>query len=372
MRRGRFGIIVGVLAAALLGAAAVFAADQAVPPPSGVEGRVIFDGLVFPDTRVFAYRTFDDLLAFSPAAISGPSGDDGKFQMDLPPGSWILVAKRRAGGTGDGPLAVGDLLCYHGSNPIIVAPGGYTHVGFFLVRKEREVIYEPGPDEGSGSIAGTVLYEGDPLPGADVQLYLEAKDNFRGQVFSASPATGKTAAFRMDLLPESTFFVIARKRASGAGAGPLGDGDYFGYFIENPVTVKAGKIARIDLAAGSKAGEIGKDDSLFRVSGTTVKGRVTDAAGAVAKGVYAFAYREKVMSHRRPSVISKEVDEKGNYALHLPEGGTWYIGARSSYGEGPTMGEWYGRYDATADHGLTLATGATVSGVDIVVERIAP
>jgi hypothetical protein len=364
-------VVAGILTALLLCAVPGAAAETATPT-SGVEGRVIFDGLVFADTRVFAYRSFDDLLAFSPAAVSAPSGDDGKFRMDLPPGNWLLVAKRRAQGAADGPAAVGDHLCYHGSNPIVVAPGTYTHVGFSLVRKEGEIVYEPGPDEGSGSIAGRVRYGKESLPGADVQLYLDPRDNFRGQVFSSSPAIGKTAEFRMDLLPESTFFVIARKRVSGAPAGPLGDGDYFGYFIENPVAVKAGTIARIDLEVGSKAGEIGKDDSLFRVSGTTVKGRITNAAGAVVKGVYAFAYREKVMSHRRPSVISKEVDDKGNYVLHLPEGGTWYLGARSSYGEGPTMGEWYGRYDATADHGLAVATGATAEGIDILVEIIAP
>ena len=369
---GRRLVTLGLMAAVLLVAFAAPAADPVPAAPAGVEGRVIFDGLIFGGTRIYAYRSFDDLLAFRPLAVSEPSGDDGKFRMDLPPGSWILVAKRRAAGAGDGPAAVGDHLCYHGSNPIVVAPGGYTHVGFSLVRKDREVVYEPGGDEGSGSIAGTVRYGANPLPGADVQLYLDAKDNFRGQVFSSSPTTGKTAQFRIDLLPESTYYVIARKRVSGAGAGPLGDGDYFGYFIENPVAVKSGKIARIDLEVGSKAGEIGKDDSLFRVSGTTVKGRITDTSGAVVKGVYAFAYREKVMSHRRPSVISREVDDKGNYVLHLPEGGTWYLGARSSYGEGPTMGEWYGRYDATADHGLNLATGATVEGIDIIVEPIAP
>ncbi len=36
------------------------------------------------------------------------------------------------------------------------------------------------------------------------------------------------------------------------------------------------------------------------------------------------------------------------------------------------MGEWYGRYDVTADHSLVVGTGQRLDGIDIVVEKILP
>ncbi len=78
------------------------------------------------------------------------------------------------------------------------------------------------------------------------------------------------------------------------------------------------------------------------------------------------------MAHKRPEFISKEVDEEGRYALNLSQGGTYYIGARSSYGDTPALGEWYGRWEGTGDHSVALETGQTLSGIDMTVEMILP
>jgi hypothetical protein len=234
------------------------------------------------------------------------------------------------------------------------------------------VTYEDGQDPGSGTLAGVVKWSGEPLSGANVILYMDGKSDFRGLGYSTSPPTGKDGVFRIDFLPESDYFVLARKRATGKGAGPLTDGDYFGYYIANPVSVKAGKVARINFGVVSKAGEIGKDDSLFRDTGTHVSGRILDKDGKVVRGVYAFAYEDKVMAHKRPEFISRQVDENGRYVLNLTAGGTYYIGARSDYGDTPGMGEWYGRYEGTGDHSVKVGTGKVLDGVDIVVEKILP
>jgi hypothetical protein len=345
---------------------------EPTPPGTGFEGRVLCEAQVVTGARVYAYRSFKDLLAFAPAFVSAPSADNGTWKMDVPRGKYYLVAKKIQSGTKDGPLGAGDLFSFQGSNPIVAVPGKYTHVGFSLVRMGQAATYEDSADAGSGSIAGTLTNGGEPVEGAAVVLYLDGNDDFRGQGYSTSPPTGKNGTFRIDSLPDSDYFLLARKRTTGRGAGPLTDGDYFGYYIGNPVPVKAGKVARITIEMISKAGEIGKEDSLFRDTGTHITGRILDKDGKVVPGVYAFAYEEKVMAHKRPEYISREVDGQGRYVLNLSQGGVYYVGARSSYGETPALGEWYGRYEGTGDHSVRVETGKVLQGIDLVVERILP
>ena len=293
-------------------------------PNTGFEGRVVCDSQVMSGARVFAYLSFDDLVGLKPYKVSGPTADDGTYRMDLPAGKYYLAVKKRQAGPDEGPLAPGDYFSFQGSNPITVVTGRYTHVGFALVKLAQSVSYEDGTDPGTGSIAGKVTYGGEALQGANVVLYLDGKADFRGLGYSTAPPTSKEGSFRVDFLPESDYYLIARKRATGKAAGPLTDGDYFGYYVANPVAVKAGKIARITFGVVSKAGEIGKDDSLFRDTGTHVTGHIKNKDGKPVKGVYAFAYKDKVMAHKRPEYISRTVDEDGKYVLNLAEGAsTW-------------------------------------------------
>jgi hypothetical protein len=368
----------------VLGAAAAHADGQHAPPPppvapptgsaqgNGLEGRVTIEGETVVAGAVFAYLNYADVLSFKPYASSGPTDDSGGYKLDLPPGKYFVVAKKRAAGIADGPLAVGDGYSFNGSNPITVDPGSYVHVGFSLSRKLDEVQYRDGLDPATGSLEGVIEYGGKPLEGAGLQLFLDAAELFRGQGYATAPPTGKSGVFRIDLLPESAFYVVVRKRAKGPGAGPIVEGDYFAYFVENPVQVHVGKIAKIRIEAINKASEIGKDDSLFRATGTQITGRIVGKDGKVVRGVYAFAYEDKVMAHTRPSFISREVDKDGRYVISLSQGGVYYIGARSAYGDSPGLGEWYGRYDVTPDHSVRVETGKRVEGVDIVVELINP
>lgn len=339
--------------------------------PSGIEGRVVYRDEGVKDARVYAYRTYDDLNNNRPFASSAPTADDGTFKMDLPPGEKILfVAKKRAASIEDGPIAEGDLAAFHGSNPITIAPGAYLHVGFSTVKQGPPPAFADGSDPTSGSIEGIVTYRGEPLDGVRVSIFLMQEGDFRGLGFADSPPSRKSGKFRFEFLPETKYYMVARKRTSGQGAGPMKDGDYYGYFLGNPVPVHAGKITKVEFELVSKAAEIGKEDSLFRDTGTQIKGRILDKQGKPVKGVYAFAYVDKVMAHKRPEAISREVDAEGRYTIYLPTGGIYYIGARSSYGDSPGVGEWYGRYDGTPDHSVKVDSGKSQPDVDVVVEKI--
>jgi hypothetical protein len=341
-------------------------------PGTGLDGRILYNDEELAGVRVYVYRSFEDVLSHKPFTVSAPSDEDGVYALDLPPGIWFVVAKKLAAGAADAPLALGDLFSYQGSNPLQVLAGAYTHVGFIMARKNGEIAYADSSDKGSGSIEGVVTYGGEPLAGATVFLFVDSAENFRGEMYASTPPTGTSGSFRLDTLPQSDYYVIVRKRSGEIPTGPLNDNDFFAYFIENPVKVRNGTVAHIEVEAMSKAGLIIRKGTAFRETGTQIRGRIVDKEGKPARGVYAFAYREKVMAHRRPAAISRLVEPDGSYVINLPEGGVYYLGARSKYGEGPGMGEWYGRYDVTADHSLAIETGQKLEGIDMQVELILP
>ncbi|MHB8834609.1 MAG: MSCRAMM family protein [Candidatus Methylomirabilia bacterium] len=319
--------------------------------------------------RVLAYRSFSDLLARRAVAVSEPCAADGGYLLSLPAGTYYLVARAQEGPL-DGPVPAGGLFAFHGSNPYTLSPDTVTEANFSLARKASEAVVKPAADPGSGTLGGVVTWGGAGLAGVQVKLYLDAESAFRGMGYAAAPPTDECGAFSFDFLPESSYYVVARKRAAGGGPGPLAEGDLYGYYADNPVPVHAGTAVEIALELVSKGREIGNADGRPRPSGTRITGRITDAAGTVVRGVYAFAYEEKVMAHKKPAFISREVDDQGRYVIHLSRAGTFYVGARSAYGDSPGKGEWYGRYDGTTDHGVTVGEGASAEGVDIRVERI--
>lgn len=361
-----------VLAHETMPATAAAAPTAKALPGTGFEGRVVVGGAVIPGAKVYAYRSFTDFIESKPFAASALTGDDGKYSMDLPGGSYYLVAKKRQDMAQDGPVGVGDFFAFQGSNPVTVAPSKYTHVGFSMLPYRTGIVYQAYDTADSGGISGIVTLDGTPLDGVFVTLYVDTAEDLRGSTYATSPPTGKNGVFRFDFLPEVEYYVVARKRAAGGAAGPLTDGDYFGFYPVNPVHVKAGKLAQIEVAINTKAGEIGKEDSLFRDTGTYVTGVIKDLKGHPVEGVYVFAYLEKVMAHKRPEFISKAVGKDGRYVLHLPAGGTYYLGARSKYGDTPALGEWYGRWEGTGDHSVVLKIGQILKDIDMTVEQILP
>lgn len=345
--------------------------DGAIGSGAGFEGKVSLSGEGVTGAMVYAYRSFEDYRNSKPAFASRPTGADGRYAVDTPPGTYYLAALKTKGASG-GPSEKGDLFSFHGSNPLRAVAGKRVRVGFTMVSFPAIAEYGPYDDQSSGGLTGVVTADGAPVEGAYVTLYVDTAEDLRGSSYASSPATDRSGAFRFDFLPEMDYYAVARKRVSGKPAGPLADGDFFGFFPLNPVAVRAGRSTGIEIPMAAKAGEISGGEGLLNGSGTVITGRVTDRNGKPVAGVYVFAYLEKVMSHKRPETISKAVDSEGNYLLNLKEGGTYYIGARVNYGDTPAIGEWYGRWEGTGDHSVSIKTGEIIKNIDITVEKILP
>lgn len=355
-------------AAALLAAALLVSLPRTAMPNGTAEvtGKISLDREGVGGARVFAYESLDDMVARRHAAVSEPSGEDGIYRLELPAGAWYLNARA------EGVSAGGDLFSYHGSNPFFFDGGSTAEVSFPLVPAGDGPRVTISSDASSGILVGTALFAGEPVEGARVKLYLDGDSDFRGMPFALSPPTGPDGDFRFDMLPESSYWVVAHRRTGGAGAGPLGEGDAYGFYAANPVSVTGGAETSIALAMAGKGADTGGAEGRPLSTGTLIRGRIRAGDGTVVPGSYAFAYRDKLMSHTKPDFLSREADGEGGYVIHVSGGGTFYVGARTLYGDAPARGEWYGRYNGTPDHAVTVKTGETLEGVDITVEQIIP
>jgi len=318
---------------------------------AAVEGRVVYDETPVAGIRVQAYHNLD--YSADPLAVSAPTGDDGFYRLDLPAGEYVLYARdpQRAlfAYCGRIPVAVGTESVWAGLQAVPDVPaGGRTY-----------------DDEYSAAVEGVLLYDGKPLDGAYLHLYLDSDNDLKGQGYRISTPTGPDGVFAFDGLPESDYYLVARKRATGERVGPILEGDYLALY-PHLLPAVAGKVTTVRLQAVRKV----KDDEGVAAAGTVVTGIVTDAEGNPLQGLHVFAYTDRVIGHQRPEAISSPTASDGRFLLRFSEGGTYYVGARQNYGDSPAPGELFGMYDETADHSLTVESGARVEDVKIVVEPI--
>jgi hypothetical protein len=225
----------------------------------------------------------------------------------------------------------------------------------------------PGPPAAvpAQGVRGTLTRDGRPRAGATVYAYRRRSENFLGPADFASAPSGRDGSYALDLV-EGSYWLVARRRASGSDAGPLLPGDLQRVHPGNPATVAPGSVTVVDLELEemrdlmlSRAGPRGPTD-------TGIRGRITDAAGAPVAWVFAFAYAGGDM-RRMPDFTSALTGADGRYVIHLPAGGRYRVGARAHIREKPAPGELFGLYERSPDHAVEVATGAFVDGIDIVL-----
>jgi len=321
-----------------------------------IEGRVIRGEEPLSGVRVEAHRNLD--YSGEAVALSAPTGEDGLFRLEVAPGPYALFAR-------DGEKG---LFAFCGRNPIVAGEEA-VWAGLQAVPMSSAVL-EPYDDEYSAAIEGRVTFEGEPLAGAYVYLYLDVADDLKGQGYRLSLPTGPDGSFAFDGLPESRYYLVARKRADGGRVGPVLAGDYLGIYSGNPLSAPAGQTVQVQLATVRKVKESAGSETFVRNAGMAVRGTVADSDGRPVAGLHIFAYTDRVIGHQRPAALSVPTQSDGAFTLYLKEPGTYYLGARQLYGDSPAPGELFGMYDETADHGLEIVPGQKVEGVRIVVEPI--
>lgn len=338
--------------------ALIFFALPATLAAEMIEGRVIQGDWPVTGMTVRAFAGFD--FTAVPVATAAPSGEDGSFRLEVPPGSYALF----------GWSADRALFAFCGRSPVTVAAGDkplWAGLQAVAVEAPTRKAYA---DPYSAAIEGRVLLAGTPVADALVYLYLDPTEDLKGQGYRMSAPTGADGYFSFDGLPESSYFVVARKRQDGQRVGPVREGDLLGIYPGNPLTAKAGEAAGVAVHMAAKIKDAVEAETFGRGGGPELRGIVTDAAGRGVAGVHVFAYTDKVIGHQRPAALSTPTGADGTFVVRLPAPGTYYVGARQQYGDSPAPGELFGMFEESADHGLTVKAGEKRESLKIVVEPI--
>jgi hypothetical protein len=214
-------------------------------------------------------------------------------------------------------------------------------------------------------VRGRLTYRGRPLAGAVVLAYRRAGANFLGPADFASAPSGRDGAYLLDLV-EGSYWLVARKRASGSDAGPLVPGDLQRIHPGNPAVVAPGAFTAVDLELEEMRELMHARTAARGATDTGLRGRITDEAGRPVAWVFAIAYASADM-RRVPDFTSAMTADDGRYVIYLPQGGTWWVGARQHIRERPAEGELFGLYAGSPDHAVAVPTGGFVDGVDVVL-----
>ncbi len=324
---------------------------------ASITGRVVSGDEPLSGVVVTAHTSLD--FTTDPIARSAASDSEGRYQMELPVGTYALF----------GWHVDRSQFAFCGRNPVnLTEETAWVGLQSVPVSKTGTAVYD---DDYSAAIEGQVLHEGSPLAGAYVYLYLDVVEDLKGQGYRLSMPTGTDGYFRFDSLPESDYYLVARQRQNGQRVGPVQEGDFFGLFSGNPLTAKSGQVQHVKLHTVAKLKDADESETFGRATGPILRGTVVDTAGEAVAGVHVFAYVDRVIGHQRPAAISTPTVADGGFVVNLPEPGTYYVGAREAYGDSPAPGELFGMYDESADHGLTLEKGQNLEGLRIVVEPVA-
>ncbi len=222
--------------------------EEVLPPPqppslppgtSGAAGRVVSEGAPAEGVRVSAHLSADEGFRDPGVASSAPTGADGGFVLDLPPGRYFLIARRRASGGTAGPMRRGDLFGFFHGNPVDVPEGVVVPVAIPLTRiRLRNVPPYAAERAADAFIEGRIVgRDGLPRKGAHAALY----DNpeLLGRPVSFSDVTGEDGRYRLPVPLPGTYYLGAR---TGYGGQPE-PGDLYGRYEGNAahaVTVEEG------------------------------------------------------------------------------------------------------------------------------------
>jgi hypothetical protein len=275
------------------------------------------------------------------------------YELNLKPGSYYLLARSQ------------DYFAYYGRNPVTLPQAGLADVNLALVASD--VGAPAGEPFVTNGVLGQLSYQGAPLGGAMVYVYLDLTSDLKGMGYVMAGPTDAAGIFEAEL-PPGSYYLLARKRQSGSRVGPLSSGDFIGYYPGNPIRLTSGEVLRLGIPMLEVPDKVDAlADILF--GQTVFHGVIRDHAGHALEGLRAVLYTDAQMLNR-PLYVSQPTTADGRFTLSLPKGGTYFLAARNTLGGAPAPGDLYGSYDGTPDHSLVLQNGQVVNDIEILVEKM--
>lgn len=205
---------------------------EAGAPAAGGQGR-IRGQIVAPleGVYLYVYKPGSDL--YGPAfAVSPPTGLDGAFDMELPDGDYVAVARRHQDGSAAGPVVAGD---NRSEFLKVTVKGGaveMTVVAPVKIGDQRQL--SAAPATGRTGLAGQILdSDGKPVEGARVHVYDHVQMSERPKFVSEK--TGPDGRYQIALPAGGTYYLAARDKFGG----PPKLGDLYGRYDRGTIEPSA-------------------------------------------------------------------------------------------------------------------------------------
>lgn len=180
---------------------------------TGITGRVFMreGGQGVADAYVNIYPdTISNLLGPS-QSMSSPTDQDGHYRVDLPPGTYFVVARKRTSGHPTGPLSPGDYYSEHQRIVTDVVEGKYAVVDLPIVLMNNPMFFkrDVASQETDTAIRGRIVDKaGKPVFGAFGMAYTTA--DLKRLPDYASTLSDAEGRFTIYLPKGGTYYLAAR------------------------------------------------------------------------------------------------------------------------------------------------------------------
>lgn len=185
---------------------------------SGIYGQLSYQDE--PLERAYLYVYKDPSKGFKGPGYFIQPVAKGSFRLNLPPGDYYLLARKRERGGQFGPIEIGDYFNYYFGNPIHVEAGQAREVKIETVT--RLSMLEEDVVDLQGASGQVVDVAGAPQAGLYVFAYRQAEMTGTPDFFSTP--TGADGRFELALPDGGPYYLLARQ----AFGGPAGGDELYG------------------------------------------------------------------------------------------------------------------------------------------------
>ena len=188
---------------------------------SGITGELSYQGE--PLERAYLYVYKDAGKGFKGPGYFIQPVAKGSFRLNLPPGDYWLLARKRERGGQFGPIEIGDYFNFYHGNPVRIAPGQVREVKIEMVTRlsmlEEDVVAFHG-------VRGQVV-DAAGLPQAKMYVFAYRSPDMTGTPDYFSATTGEDGRFEVSLPDAGPYYLLARQ----AFGGPAGEGELYGRLL---------------------------------------------------------------------------------------------------------------------------------------------
>ncbi len=193
------------------------AAHKLIGGNSGIRGRVTYGGKPLGGSRIYIY--LDGASHFrGPGSLElSDIGADGRFEIELPPGKYYVIAKKRQDGGWSGPLRKDDYFGYLPQNPVQVTDGEFLEFDLECISKTRPRKRKVSTYIKAGAIAvtGTIRDQnGKPIAGAFAFAYENRTMNGKRPPY-VSRQTGADGRYVLNFEKPGRYYIGARDTTGG-------------------------------------------------------------------------------------------------------------------------------------------------------------